>query len=82
MNYYTLQVKYGNSLNPSTIEFKDLCPGTTDEKLIRDWQRKMRENLWTTGFQIETAAGTFQFISPFLIHTAYLILQDGKYGID
>ncbi len=83
MNYYTLQIHYGsdkdNNNKPHIEERKDLNAGTLPEN---EWLRTIRERLFTTGFHITTAPGTIQFISPFLIHTAYLIKQPQKHNLD
>ncbi len=79
MNYYTLQIKYGGTTNPQTEELKDLTSPPEKEK---EFIRSIREKLYTTGFQIETSPGVaWEFISPFRIHTVYLLKQDKKFGI-
>lgn len=78
MNYYTLQIHYGNTPNNSTEELKDLPCEQGREK---EWMKDLRQRLYTTGFQIQTAPGAWEFISPFRIHTVFLIKQDKKYGI-
>jgi hypothetical protein len=81
MIYYTLQIRYGDSMKPSTVEFKDMTPGeTNDEQFIKLWMRDIRRNLWQTGFQIETTPGNFELLSPFRIHSVYLLKQDKKYN--
>ncbi len=78
MNYYTLQIKYGSTKEPETEELKDLATTPeTEKKFISD----IRERLFTTGFQISTAPGTWEFISPFRIITVFFIKQDKKYGV-
>jgi len=75
-NYWTLQITYGGTAKPLVEERKDLNCGTMEE---RAWIRQIRERLYTTGFEVQTAPGTWEFISPFRIHTALLIMQDRKY---
>jgi len=78
MNYYTLQIKYGSTAQPAVEELKDLHSNGQQES---EWIKDMRKRLYTTGFQIQTAPGAWEFISPFRIHTVFLIKQDKKYGI-
>lgn len=77
MNYWTMQIHYGSSLDPKVEERKDLSPGNTPES---EWVRSLRENIFRTGFHIHTAPGTIQFVSPFLIHKVFLIKQQQKFG--
>lgn len=77
-NYYTLQIHYGGTEKPKVEERKDLNCGTMAEN---EWLRTLREKLFTTGFHVVTAPGTIEFISPWHIHTAFLIKQDKKFGI-
>jgi len=79
MNYYTLQITYQNGKEVATEQLKDLCPQETP---FNQWARALRDNLYRTGFNLETAPGTTRFVSPFHIHDAYLIKQDKKHGID
>lgn len=78
MTYYTLQITFQNGKDVSTEEFKDLQPGETP---FNQWARQLRDNLYRTGFNLETAPGTVRFVSPFHIHDAYLIKQDKKHSI-
>jgi len=80
-NFFTLQVYYTNQkggIQHSVIEFKDLEPNGTHEKT---WRNMVREKLFTTGFEIETSPGNYEFVSPFRVHYAMLLKQDKKYGI-
>jgi len=85
MNYFTLQIHYNVPTStqwPKGIaieERKDLNCGTMEEKA---WIRSIREKLYSTGFQTQTASGCFEFISPLRIHTAYLLKQDRRYSPD
>jgi len=79
MNYYTLQIEYGSNQKPEKYMLKDLNPGSMDEM---QWIRQTRQLLFTTGFHIESAPGTYHFISPFVIVNAYLLRQDSKYQLD
>lgn len=78
--YYTLQVQYGSSLKHETAEFKDMefTEGTGKTESV--WRHEIRQRLYTTGFTLETAIGTWEFISPLRVHTAYLIKQPNKHG--
>lgn len=79
MNYYTLQIHYGGTTaKPEIEERKDLNAGTLEET---EWITQLRAKLYTTGFAKKTAPGAWEFISPFRIHTVFLIKQDKKYGI-
>lgn len=78
MNYYTLQIHYGSSLDMKIEERKDLNSGTMNEA---EWVRQLRERLFITGFHVVAAPGTYEFITPFKIHKVYLIKQAGKIGI-
>jgi hypothetical protein len=77
-DYYTFQIHYGPSDKPLVFEAKDLFPGTQD---FIYWSRDLRSKLFTTGFMIQSTEICWEFISPFRIHTAYLIKQEGKFGI-
>lgn len=77
--YFTLQIHWGDSGAPTITELKDLTPGDLE---LNTWKKLVRQNLYTTGFNLETAPGTTKFVSPFLVHSAYLIQQDKKYSID
>lgn len=79
MNYYTLQIHYGDSGKPKVENLQDLHPGTMEEKA---WIRSLRENLFRTGFHIQAGAATWEFITPFHIHKVFLIKQEGRIGID
>lgn len=79
MNYYTLQIHFGSSIKAEVHELKDLNPGTMEEKA---WISSLRAKIYTTGFNIETAPGTIQLISPFIVTKIFLIKQDGKFAID
>lgn len=84
MTYFTLQITYlcpsTEQLNKTCIEErKDLCaPDNTPEI---EWKRTLQQRLYTFGFQVQTAPGTWEFISPFRVITAFLITQDKKYGL-
>jgi hypothetical protein len=74
--YYTMQVKLSEGYTVAgnnTIEFKDI-EGT--EMNIRACQ-----DAWTRGVKLQTAPGTYQLVSPFLISEIFLIKQDKKYSI-
>lgn len=79
--FYTLQIYFGRDPatdNPFVHEFKDVeYDGTKD---LNTWLTEVRQKLYTTGFNIATSPTTIQFINPLLIHTAYLIRQDKKFG--
>lgn len=77
MDYYTLQITYGGTGKPNVEEFKDMEPGSM---AFGTWKNMLREKLYSTGFALQTAPGTWEFISPLRIHTAYLIRQDRKIG--
>lgn len=79
MNYYTLQIHYGDTKENKIEELKDLNPGTMEEKA---WIKALREKLFTSGFHVRTSPSTLEFISPFRIHTAFLIRQDKKYSLE
>lgn len=82
MNYYTLQINYNVPTSPqwpkgvATEERKDLNCGAMEEKA---WITMVREKIFTTGFQIQTSSGCWEFISPLRINTVYLLKQDRQY---
>jgi hypothetical protein len=79
MNFYTLQITFGNTDQPETVEFKDLHADPSQTET--DWIRQTRHTLFTTGFQRQTAPGTYEFISPLIIYRALLTKQPHKFGV-
>ncbi len=76
MNYYTLQIHYGDSKKPDVEERKNLSSGFTDDT---QWIADLRKSLYITGFAKKTSPTTYEFVSPFRIHTVFLIKQPHKY---
>lgn len=78
MTYYTLQIHYGGTEKPKIEERKDLH--IPEGKTFYAWEQEIRHGLFTRGFSVSTSPTAWEFISPFRIHTAYLIQQDKKHN--
>lgn len=81
MTYYTLQIQYGSSIKQENFEIKDLEFVPEAGLPEFQWRQNIQRRIYTIGFTIETAKGTWEFISPLRIHTAYLIRQAQKFGV-
>lgn len=77
MNYYTLQIHYGDSKKPDVEERLNLSPAVDGSDT--SWISELRKSLYTTGFAKKTSPTTYEFVSPFRIHTIFLIKQPHKY---
>lgn len=75
MNYYKLQVHFGNSEKPTITEFKNLQFG---ENGIPATPQLLAQQVYQGGIKIALGPNCWELISPFLIHKVLLIKQDGK----
>jgi len=76
MNYYTLQILYGSTNEPTTHEFKDM-EGVGDNPAAIE---QLQQRLYTSGFKVRTSPTTIELISPLRIYRAFLIKQPSKYA--
>lgn len=74
-NYYTLIIQYGGSQKPKVVQFENLTPEGKDFGI---WTQGLRQRIYTTGFNLEVAPGSWELISPFRVHHLDLIRQPGK----
>ncbi len=75
-NYYTLIIQYGGTKDPQKIQFENLTPAGKDFVI---WTQEIRHRIYTTGFNIELAPGSWELISPFRVHSLDLIRQQSKH---
>lgn len=80
-NYYTLQIRYTTpgQTTIATEERKDLF--SENPAAEKEWRRKIRESLFTNGFEVYQSPSCIEFVAPYRIVSVLLIRQDKKYSV-